>query len=113
MGVFRNAEIADFRIELRKPFFMPGERVHGRILLSTTAPLMCRGLRVNLEHKSCVHWHTGAQRAHGALCAQHAAAWLACGTPHAQRVRIAPARGPKHASCFTTRNRQRRRPARL
>ena len=51
--------MTDFRIELPKRVYVPGETVHGTLHLTTDAPVQCRGLHNRLEHKSVVHWHVG------------------------------------------------------
>jgi hypothetical protein len=54
--------VTNFQIQLAngKSVYVPGERVEGRLLLSTAAPIACRGLRCHLQHKSVVHWHVGS-----------------------------------------------------
>jgi hypothetical protein len=51
--------ISDFRVELPKRVFVPGEEVRGTLHLSTDALVECRGLHIRLEHKALVHWHYG------------------------------------------------------
>jgi hypothetical protein len=53
------SHVTDFRIELAKYVYVPGEAVHGTLHLSTDAPVECRGLHIRLEHKSEIHWHSG------------------------------------------------------
>jgi hypothetical protein len=45
-----------------KRVYVPGERVEGRLVLSTSALIACSGLRARLEHVAVAHWHTGASR---------------------------------------------------
>jgi hypothetical protein len=55
------ADVQDFSILLRKHsgIFVPGELVEGSVLVTTSQPIVCRGLRVLLQHKAAVHWHSG------------------------------------------------------
>jgi hypothetical protein len=48
--------VSDFRVELQKRVFVPGEIVRGTVHLTTARPVECRGLHVRLEHKCEVHW---------------------------------------------------------
>ena len=54
--------MTDFRLELPRYTYAAGETVSGRLLLSTSAPIVCKGLRIRLEHKAVTHWHTGTCR---------------------------------------------------
>lgn len=56
------SDVRNFKIELKRAsrVFIPGEVVEGDLVLETTAPIPCRGLRMQLEHKSVIHWHTGS-----------------------------------------------------
>ena len=54
------SNVSDFRVELPKRVYMPGEPVRGTLHLSTDAPVDCRGLNVRLDHKAVVHWHYGS-----------------------------------------------------
>jgi hypothetical protein len=53
------SDVSDFRVELPKRVFVPGEVVRGTLHLTTDAPVACRGLHIRLEHKAVVHWHYG------------------------------------------------------
>ena len=53
------SNVSDFRVELPKRVYVPGEAVAGRLHLTTDAPVECRGLNIRLEHKAAVHWHVG------------------------------------------------------
>lgn len=52
--------VSEFRIVLPKRVYAPGERIEGQVVLSTNAPISCKALRIQLEHRSTVHWHTGS-----------------------------------------------------
>ena len=53
------SNVSDFRVELPKRVFVPGEAVRGVLHLSTDGPVECRALNIRLEHKAVVHWHFG------------------------------------------------------
>ena len=54
------SSVSDFRVDLPKRVYVPGEVVRGTLHLSTDAPVECRGLNIRLDHKAVVHWHYGS-----------------------------------------------------
>ena len=54
------SSVSDFRVDLPKRVYVPGETVRGVLHLSTDAPVECRGLNIRLDHKAVVHWHYGS-----------------------------------------------------
>jgi hypothetical protein len=52
---------ASYRISLQRDTatYFAGEAVVGNLVLTTTAPIKCRGVRLACTGKSHVHWHTG------------------------------------------------------
>jgi len=63
-NLWGRADVQDFGIVLRKPsgIFVPGEVVEGQVILTTSQPIVCRGLRVLLQHKAAVHWCVPSER---------------------------------------------------
>ncbi|KAH8062159.1 hypothetical protein JL720_13267 [Aureococcus anophagefferens] len=53
--------IANYEITLdsESGCFWPGDAVTGRLVLETTKPIKCRGIRIRLEGVGVGHWHTG------------------------------------------------------
>ena len=53
--------VANYEITLdsESGCFWPGDAVTGRLVIETTQPIKCRGIRIRLEGKSSGHWHTG------------------------------------------------------
>ena len=56
-----SSAIANYEISLdsESGCFWPGDEVTGRLVIETTEPIKCRGIRIRLEGKSSGHWHTG------------------------------------------------------
>jgi len=100
--------VSDFRVELPKRVFVPGEEVRGTLHLSTNAPVECRGLHIRLEHKSEVHWHygTGDDRKdyHGEQARfPRSAHGQGARAGHTDPQRFYPVLTPRHAACSATR----------
>lgn len=74
-------EVSAFRIVLPKRVYCPGERIEGQLIVSTTGPITCKALRIQLEHRATVHWHRGSgdnrRDYHGSrACAQRVSSGL-------------------------------------
>ncbi|KAH8058146.1 hypothetical protein JL720_14057 [Aureococcus anophagefferens] len=56
-----DAAIANYEITIdsESGCFWPGDAVTGRLVLETTKPIKCRGIRIRLEGVGVGHWHTG------------------------------------------------------
>ena len=53
--------VANYEITLdsESGCFWPGDTVTGRVVIETTQPIKCRGIRIRLEGVGVGHWHTG------------------------------------------------------
>ncbi|KAH8045307.1 hypothetical protein JL722_14291 [Aureococcus anophagefferens] len=49
----------EITIDSESGCFWPGDAVTGRLVLETTKPIKCRGIRIRLEGVGVGHWHTG------------------------------------------------------
>ena len=56
------SSVDDYQIVLDKPdaTFYPGDTISGRLIITTTKPIKCRGVRIRCEGLAHGHWHTGS-----------------------------------------------------